>query len=156
MSISLYKYIYALNIYLSDKYEVYYITSYFTTVIVIAIVIFSKKNKTHYFHGEIAKTPAQLRKGLMFQHPLKRDEGMLFHFKTKNNTLWMKNTYIPLDMIFLSEDFKVIGYIQDVEHLTLTSRSINKPSTYVLEMNGNSVSVHNISIGDTISFIEKI
>ena len=39
--------------------------------------------------------------------------------------------------------------------LTLTSRSINKPSTYVLEMNGNSVSVHNISIGDTISFIEK-
>ena len=125
-------------------------------LLLLLLSLYFPKNKTHYFHGEIAKTPAQLRKGLMFRkHPLKRDEGMLFHFKTKNNTLWMKNTYIPLDMIFLSEDFKVIGYIQDVEPLTLTSRSINKPSTYVLEMNGNSVSVHNISIGDTISFIER-
>ena len=77
---------------------------------------------------------------------------MLFVMGQKINTLWMKNTFIPLDIIFLTKDMKVVGYIEDTEPLSLKTLSINKPSYYVIEMNGNSVSSLNINIGDHIIF----
>ena len=84
------------------------------------------------------------------------NEGMLFDMGYKINSLWMKNTYIPLDILFLSKDMKVIGYIEDTEPLSLKSLKIDKPSTYVIEMNGNSVSLLNIRIGDKIVFHKKL
>tara|TARA_Y100000389_G_C17237374_1_gene401297 strand:+ start:36 stop:302 length:267 start_codon:yes stop_codon:yes gene_type:complete len=84
------------------------------------------------------------------------NEGMLFDMGYKINSLWMKNTYIPLDILFLSKDMEVIGYIEDTEPLSLKSLKIDKPSTYVIEMNGNSVSLLNIRIGDKIVFHKKL
>ena len=55
------------------------------------------------------------------KHPLQMNEGMLFDMGYKINSLWMKNTYIPLDILFLSKDMKVIGYIEDTEPLSLKS-----------------------------------
>ncbi len=112
-----------------------------------------KQSTIHHVYGRIAVTPKQKERGLMFRkHPLKRNEGMLFHMGHKINTMWMKHTFIPLDIIFLSKDMKVIGYIEDAKPLSLKTLSINKPSTYVIEMNGNSVSSLNIRIGDRIIF----
>ena len=98
-------------------------------------------------------TPEDIRKGLMFRKDkLKPNEGMLFETGWKHNSFWMKNTYIPLEMIFLSNDGTVLGFIEDAEPLSETPRQISKQSYYVLEMNGNSVSQQNIRIGDRILF----
>lgn len=110
----------------------------------------------HKIYGKIAKTPEELEDGLMYRkNKLKKDEGMLFQFETKINSMWMKNTYIPLDIIFLDKNMKILGYVIDTEPLSEKPLSIDKPSTYVLEMNGNSVFELDMKIGDTILFIDK-
>jgi uncharacterized protein len=125
-----------------------------TIIILFLFLLFTySKTKIHHVYGTIARTPHQKKRGLMFRkYPLKHNEGMLFVMGQKINTLWMKNTFIPLDIIFLTKDMKVVGYIEDTEPLSLETLSINKPSYYVIEMNGNSVSSLNINIGDHIIF----
>ena len=86
---------------------------------------------------------------------LKYNEGMLFPMEYKINSMWMKNTYIPLDIIFLDEKKRIIGYVIDAEPLSENSLTIDKPSNYVLEMNGNSVFDLNMKIGDIIHFMEE-
>lgn len=110
----------------------------------------------HKIYGKIATTREELEDGLMYRkNKLKKYEGMLFQFETKINSMWMKNTYIPLDIIFLDKNMKIIGYVIDTEPLSEKPLSIDKPSTYVLEMNGNSVFELDMKIGDTILFIDK-
>ena len=135
-------------------------TSYHLFVILLFITFivyyYHTYRKKHKVYGKVARNLQESKKGLMFRKmPLKKNEGMLFP-RQKNNiiSMWMKNTYIPLDMVFLNKSMKVIGYIEDTEPLSTKSLSINKPSSYVLEMNGNTVSHMNIKIGDTIEFIE--
>jgi len=109
----------------------------------------------HKIYGKIAKSPYELRKGLMYRkNKLEKHEGMLFPMKTQINSMWMKNTYIPLDIIFLDEKNRIIGYVINAEPLSEKSLSIDKPSNYVLEMNGNSVFDLYMKIGDVIYFME--
>ena len=92
-------------------------------------------------------------KGLMYvKEPLNRYYGMLFDMSLdkKNHSMWMKNTFIPLDIIFLDENMNIIGYKENNEPHSLKSISINKLSRYVLEMNGGSVKLNKLSIGDKI------
>jgi uncharacterized membrane protein (UPF0127 family) len=111
----------------------------------------------HKIYGKIAKTPEELEKGLMYRkHKLDKYEGMLFPMEKQINSMWMKNTYIPLDIIFLDETKKIIGYVIDTEPLSEKPLKIDKPSTYVLEMNGNSVFELDMKIGDIIYFVEEI
>ena len=67
----------------------------------------------------------------------------------------MKNTYIPLDIFFLDENMKIIGFKENNEPHSLKSIMIDKPSRYVLEMNGGSKKRFNLKEGDKINFIEK-
>ena len=87
--------------------------------------------------------------------PLKYDEGMLFPMEYKNNSMWMKNTYIPLDVIFLDDNMRILGYVLDNVPLSLESISINKKSNNVLEMNAGSVYNFNMKLGDKILFVES-
>lgn len=108
--------------------------------------------KQHKVTVEHARTNQEIKKGLMFRKDkLKQDHGMLFHTGKKLNSFWMKNTYIPLDVLFLDDNFRVIGMVENNLPLSLKSISINKPSSYVLEMNGGWIEKNNIHIGDTIS-----
>ena len=110
----------------------------------------------HKIYGKIAKTSEELQDGLMYRkNKLDKREGMLFPFEKQINSMWMKNTYIPLDIIFLDEKKRIIGYVIDAEPLSEKSLSINKPSNYVLEMNGNSVFDLDMRIGDIIYFVEE-
>ena len=123
----------------------YFIYGYFTSP------------NVHKIYGKIAKTPEELQDGLMYRkHKLDKHEGMLFPMEKQINSMWMKNTYIPLDIIFLDEKKRIIGYVIDVEPLSEKSLSIDKPSNYVLEMNGNSVFDLDMKIGDIIYFMEEI
>ena len=97
-------------------------------------------------------------KGLMYiKRPLWNNNGMLFDMATnpKNHSMWMKNTYIPLDIIFLDENMKIVGFKENNLPHSLKQISINKPSRYVLEMNAGSVKKNNLKIGERIYFFKK-
>ena len=94
-------------------------------------------------------------KGLMYvKNPLNSRYGMLFDMGYKVNSMWMKNTFIPLDIIFLDKNMNIIGFKENNQPHSLKSISINKPSKYVLEMNGGTVRNFNLKRGDKIYFIQ--
>jgi len=95
-------------------------------------------------------------KGLMFANrPLWTNNGMLFDMADhpKNHSMWMKNTYIPLDIIFLDENMNIVGYKENNQPHSLKQIRINKPSRYVLEMNAGSVKDNNLKINDKLFFM---
>ena len=94
-------------------------------------------------------------KGLMYiEKPLYSRYGMLFDMgPSKANSMWMKNTYIPLDIIFLDENMNIVGYKENNIPHSLKQIKINKPSRYVLEMNSGTVKKNNLKIGEKIYFI---
>ena len=131
-------------------------------IIIIIIIIyiiykyFSTETRVHKIYGKVAKNNKELQKGLMFRREkLKNNEGMLFPMTYKKNSMWMKNTYIPLDIIFLDDNMRIIGYVEDTVPLSLDSISIDKKSHNVLEINAGSIRYHNMLINDKILFIEK-
>src|SRR4051812_7400661 len=63
---------------------------------------------------ELAQTPEQRQRGLMFRKQLAPDSGMLFIFEhPQHNVFWMHNTYLPLDMIFITADWSVLGVVEN-------------------------------------------
>ena len=89
------------------------------------------------------------------KHTLNEKEGMLFVMhQNYDNSVWMKNTYISLDVIFLDNSMNVVGYKTNTKPLSTKTISINDPSSYILEMNANTVKRLDIQIGDTIHFKE--
>ena len=97
---------------------------------------------------EVVQTPAKIQRGLMHRQHMAPDRGMLFVFASDRvRSFWMKNTLIPLDMLFVTEDGVVAGIIRDTEPLSLESRSIGIPTRYVLEVNGGWTAAHGIEAG---------
>ena len=134
---------------------IYYYLTFFVILLLLIAYKYNSTLKIHHFYGKISKNDEELRDGLMHRkEKLGNNTGMLFPMKKQINSMWMKNTYIPLDIIFLDEKKRVVGYFIDAEPLSEKSLTIDKPSSYVLEMNGNSVFDLNIRIGDIILYIE--
>lgn len=100
----------------------------------------------------IFRDPVDLQKGLMFQkHPLNENEGALFIMPTnKIQNFWMKNTYISLDLLFLDEYGRVVGFIENTKPLDTSNYSINNESKYVIELNAGFIRSHNIKINNII------
>ena len=105
-------------------------------------------------NAEIADDSNEIARGLMFREKLDKNSGMLFIFKNEYyQTFWMKNTLIPLDMIFINSSKKIVDIKLAVPCLRdpcLLYRS-SRPSKYVLELNGNFTIRNNIKIGDSIT-----
>ncbi len=105
------------------------------------------------FRVELARTPAEHEIGLMFRKHLDPDAGMLFLFERPSlQTFWMKNTLIPLDMIFIGADRRVVGIVEKAEPQTLTARRVNEPSQYVLEIGGGLAAERGIRAGQQVEF----
>jgi uncharacterized protein len=86
---------------------------------------------------EIVKTPADIQRGLMYRRSLPESGGMLFRMeRRREQTFWMQNTCIPLDMLFVDDDGTIVGIVEGAEPLTETTRSVGCPSSWVLEVNG--------------------
>lgn len=113
------------------------------------VVIFEPAGRTLRISVEVVRTPAELARGLMFRKELAPMAGMLFVFPQQaNQSFWMKNTYIPLDMIFVDEStMKVVGMIENAEPMTLDSRRIDAPSRFVVEVNAGFCKEHGVTKG---------
>jgi uncharacterized protein len=102
---------------------------------------------------EVARTAPERSRGLMFRVSLPENEGMLFLFERPDQlTFWMRNTLIPLDMIFIEDAMKVLGVVENAEPRTDTGRSVPGLSQYVLEMNGGWAQRHGIEAGTKVRF----
>ena len=89
------------------------------------------------FRVELALTPEEHTRGLMYRQHLDADAGMLFISAAPvRQVFWMKNTLIPLDMIFIGGDRRIVGIVENAEPQTLTARQVDAPSQYVLEIGG--------------------
>jgi uncharacterized membrane protein (UPF0127 family) len=105
------------------------------------------------FHVELAITPAEFQRGLMFRTQLAPDAGMLFVSKyPQAHTFWMKNTLIPLDMIFIGTDQRIVGIVENAEPQTLTERRVPGLSQYVLEIGGGVSGRMGIRAGQRVVF----
>ena len=84
---------------------------------------------------------------------LAEDEGMIFLFAhQKVQSFWMKNTWIPLDMLFIDADGAVVSIIENAEPRTLTSRPATGPATYVLEVPGGWTKTNGVKAGSKVRF----
>ncbi len=105
---------------------------------------------------EVADTQQKLMKGLMYRKSMPLDHGMLFVFSPLHPqpvAMWMKNTYISLDMLFLNEQKIIIGIAEKTVPFSLkTIAPTKKKVSYVIELNGGEVQKHNIKVGDKVLF----
>jgi hypothetical protein len=100
---------------------------------------------------EIAADPEARATGLMRREHLAAFAGMVFVFPAQaEHPFWMKNTLIPLDMIFIDDELRVVGIIENAEPLTDTMRSVTVPSRYVVEVNGGFAARHGITVGTRV------
>ena len=103
---------------------------------------------------EVAATNAKRELGLMFRRHLDEAAGMIFLFKQPQHlTFWMKNTLIPLDMIFADSDGRIVGIVENAAPLSESIDAVDGDSQYVLEVNGGFCKRNGVIAGDRLRFI---
>lgn len=103
------------------------------------------------FEVEVAQGVGTQERGLMYRQSLAPDHGMLFLFEREQRlTFWMKNTYLPLDMIFIRADGQVVAVIADAEPLSEAVISPNVRANAVLEVNAGTAKRLHIAVGDEV------
>jgi uncharacterized membrane protein (UPF0127 family) len=109
------------------------------------LAVFVMKQDNITVELEIADDDVERQRGLMFRHDLAGNAGMLFIFPNEDkHAFWMKDTYIPLDIIFITADLQVADVIANAEPLSLDIRSIDVPTRYAIEVNGGFAQRYNI------------
>jgi len=105
----------------------------------------------HRFKVEVATSPQQVEQGLMFRRQMAADAGMLFLFERPDPAVfWMKNTFIPLDMIFIGTDGRILNIAERTIPLSETPVHAAGPTMAVLEVNGGTASRLGIRPGDRV------
>ncbi len=94
---------------------------------------------------EVVSTEAKIERGLMYRQYLPPEAGMLFLLGIEKDwTFWMRNTLIPLDMIFIRKDMTIAGIVENAEPKTESMRAVGETSLYVLEVNGGWTRSHGV------------
>ena len=102
---------------------------------------------------EVVKTQEARQLGLMYRKSLAKKSGMLFIFENeREHPFTMKNTYIPLDMIFINRRSKITGIVKNTTPKTKGPYTINAPSLYVLEVNAGFCRENGIKKGNSVIF----
>lgn len=117
------------------------------------VIIQTQENPELTFQVEVADTPAKRELGLQYRRDLAPNRGMIFLFPSESkHSFWMKNTPIPLDMIFIGSNRKVVGIVEQAVPFSTDSRSVPAASQFVLEINGGLASRYGIKVGDSTTF----
>lgn len=142
-----------LNTFIKRRFGILLIILFFSsfTMAEEKYIIIDKLEGKIKYSVEIADTKDAREKGLMFKKKLPYNKGMLFIFpKSQIVNIWMKNTLMPLDIVYISEEKNIIQIIKNAlpkKKKIFASKSFAK---YVLELNAGEVNKHNIKIGDKV------
>jgi uncharacterized membrane protein (UPF0127 family) len=110
------------------------------------------QNGVHVFTVEMAKTDEERQKGLMFRKEMPEGTGMLFDFKPDQNvSMWMRNTYIPLDMLFINGDGTIRRIAENTEPLSERTISSGGPVRGVFEVIAGTAKKLGIKAGDKVA-----
>lgn len=103
------------------------------------VLVIVARHACYRFDIYLAVDRQQQQRGLMFVRQLPEWTGMLFVYTDENfRSMWMKNTYIPLDMVFARRDGSVTNIVRSTVPLSEESVSSSEPATFVLELNGGT------------------
>lgn len=132
------------------------------SIITVCWFIFKPKNKTfpenlsmlinnQPYYLEVAQTPQSQEKGLSGRNQLCSNCGMLFVFTREGKyPFWMKDTHIPLDIIWLNSKYQIVKITTAVKTDSNNLYTNQKPAKYVIELNANESFRLNLNIGDTV------
>ncbi len=110
------------------------------------------KNGPVLLNVEVANTDAKREQGLMFRRSLSKDQGMIFLFESEHEiTMWMKNTYIPLDMVFIGNDWRIGHIAYNAEPFSTDVISSVRPASRVLEIGAGQAKELGLAIGDSVA-----
>jgi uncharacterized membrane protein (UPF0127 family) len=112
----------------------------------------STQSGTHRFMVEFADTPERRAVGLMHRQSMAADHGMLFDFKVDAPVaMWMRNTRIPLDMLFIARDGRIVNIAERAVPFSETTIPSKGPVRGVLELNGGTAARLGIKAGDRVT-----
>jgi len=112
----------------------------------------ASKSGVHVFSVEIADNDAERAKGLMYRKDLPEGQGMLFDFHREQEvSFWMQNTYIPLDMVFIRADGRILRIAENTEPLSTRLIPSGGPVRAVLEVIGGTTRKLGIAPGDRVA-----
>jgi uncharacterized protein len=112
--------------------------------------------KTQAFTVEIARTAPQQAKGMMFRTELADDRGMIFPFgEQRMASFWMKNTVIPLDIIFIGGDGRIVNIAANAVPYSTDPVESTAPVVAVLELRGGLAAERGIKAGDRVDWTSK-
>ena len=118
-----------------------------------AVVLRNGAGRDWTVQVELARTGPEKAKGLMFRWSLAPDHGMLFIYPdAAPRQFWMKNTRLPLDMIFIGPDRRIGGIVEKAEPYTESPRAVPAPAQWVLEVGGGEARAHGLQAGDRVYF----
>ena len=110
-------------------------------------------SKVHQFRVELARTPQEQAKGLMFRTEMGPDEGMIFPFDPpRGASFWMRNTVIPLDLIFVAPDGRISNIAANAIPYDESPLTSNGEAKAVLELNGGRAAELGIKPGDRVEW----
>ncbi len=127
------------------------ITAFAATADTERLIIETASGERHVFAVEVARTPRQRETGLMYRRAMAADHGMLFDFgRAEAVAMWMKNTYLPLDMLFIDETGRIVKIARRTVPFSRTIIYSGAPVLAVLEINGGISDRLGISEGDMV------
>jgi uncharacterized protein len=106
---------------------------------------------THTFKVWVADTPGRQTQGLMFVRDLPEDEGMLFTQCCSG--IWMKNTYISLDIVFVGSDGRIVKIAERAQPFDLSTISAGQPVQAVVELKGGEAAELQLRVGDRVTWL---
>ncbi|MBO9098672.1 MULTISPECIES: DUF192 domain-containing protein [unclassified Rhizobium] len=116
------------------------------------LTITGKTGTAHTFTVEVAVSGPQREYGLMFRRQMAADHGMLFDFdKAQHVQMWMENTVLPLDMLFVDTAGGVTHIVENAVPYSQTIIDSGGPVKYVIELNGGIVKKLGLAVGDKVS-----
>ena len=118
-----------------------------------AVLVIVSASGRHSFDMELAETPAEQERGLMFRQELASNAGMLFDFKQPTMaTMWMRNTLIPLDMLFVDATGRIVNIHERAVPQSDAIIAAAAPVRAVIELNGGTAARLGIEPGDRVLF----
>jgi len=116
-------------------------------------LVIESESGAHRFEVELAVSPEQRAQGLMFRERMAADAGMLFLYSADQPiSMWMKNTLIPLDMVFVAADGRIVHVAERAVPGSMATISSGQPARAVIELNGGTAARLKIKPGDRVLY----